>query len=728
MSKFKRVISLAAALAVLFVMTFSSVPANAEGTGKITVTPPEGGDLTGVVFKAYKILNITGISGDGENYTATIPDDLLEVYRSLGTIGGVNFADSDEETIVKGIAAWKSDDNAENLNKFAIAMLKALKSDSYKSKVTPVSGNPIDNNIEFTNLDFGYYLIAEDFSAELGDDVHEMADVMLTPVDKEVTVTAKLETEPEIEKKIVVPKPDTDYTNQDHTLFPNHSESPADGTTDFTNVFDAWDAQRGEGVLFRLDITLPDTALQDFTKDTYKLIVKDNLSKGLTLETDAADGFKKGDADNSKFLYAGMFVDISNGQGHLPGDDPESPKNSLISDGVLQAGTEWYSDKVCNLVYQSGDYTYGSTAFSEEAPDVAYTIKKNDDGTTDIEFDLSKLAYYFVHDAYQQDPLQHGGKPHYYGRGKKVVILYYAQLNDDAVIGDKGNPNDVYLTYSHDPSVDTSKPENLTDTPKDYVDVFTFGLNPQKILGGSEETKPLSGAKFKMYTLQQGIDGDYKKMYFNPTNEQALDGVGTVKTTQWTETAESAAEFETDSEGRLKLNDDLHTLSGLEAGTYYFEETQTPSADYKDLPGVIKVLIQPKSKGEITQWEVIDDGTNNIDYKDSESEHHYDVAVTLVEKHDDSASDDQSWKKKGSEADKTIVSGNYVTDAKVVNDTPGKPSDNYGEFEIANILKGAPDVNLPQTGGRGTGFLYVIGALLIIGAGILLVTKKRMSR
>lgn len=35
--------------------------------------------------------------------------------------------------------------------------------------------------------------------------------------------------------------------------------------------------------------------------------------------------------------------------------------------------------------------------------------------------------------------------------------------------------------------------------------------------------------------------------------------------------------------------------------------------------------------------------------------------------------------------------------------------------------------NLPETGGMGTTILYVIGAILVIGAGILLVTKKRMN-
>ncbi|MGN1140331.1 MAG: LPXTG cell wall anchor domain-containing protein, partial [Oliverpabstia sp.] len=34
---------------------------------------------------------------------------------------------------------------------------------------------------------------------------------------------------------------------------------------------------------------------------------------------------------------------------------------------------------------------------------------------------------------------------------------------------------------------------------------------------------------------------------------------------------------------------------------------------------------------------------------------------------------------------------------------------------------------LPETGGMGTTIFYVIGAILVIGAGVVLITRKRMS-
>ncbi|MCI6013118.1 MAG: LPXTG cell wall anchor domain-containing protein, partial [Firmicutes bacterium] len=40
----------------------------------------------------------------------------------------------------------------------------------------------------------------------------------------------------------------------------------------------------------------------------------------------------------------------------------------------------------------------------------------------------------------------------------------------------------------------------------------------------------------------------------------------------------------------------------------------------------------------------------------------------------------------------------------------------------------ASGVELPSTGGIGTTIFYVLGAALVIGAGVLLVTRRRMDK
>mgnify|MGYP004580709985 CR=1 FL=1 len=47
--------------------------------------------------------------------------------------------------------------------------------------------------------------------------------------------------------------------------------------------------------------------------------------------------------------------------------------------------------------------------------------------------------------------------------------------------------------------------------------------------------------------------------------------------------------------------------------------------------------------------------------------------------------------------------------------------------DISTNVVNRKGTNLPETGGMGTTILYVVGAILVIGAGILLVTKKRMN-
>ena len=67
---------------------------------------------------------------------------------------------------------------------------------------------------------------------------------------------------------------------------------------------------------------------------------------------------------------------------------------------------------------------------------------------------------------------------------------------------------------------------------------------------------------------------------------------------------------------------------------------------------------------------------------------------------------------------------NYVFDHEGT--TEIKVSDE-GIVEIPTSINNTKGVELPATGGIGTTIFYVIGAILVIGAGILLVTRRRMA-
>ncbi len=54
---------------------------------------------------------------------------------------------------------------------------------------------------------------------------------------------------------------------------------------------------------------------------------------------------------------------------------------------------------------------------------------------------------------------------------------------------------------------------------------------------------------------------------------------------------------------------------------------------------------------------------------------------------------------------------------------------NYGEVIKSDVVKVVNNkgTTLPSTGGMGTTILYIVGAVLVIGAGVVLFTKRRMS-
>ena len=54
--------------------------------------------------------------------------------------------------------------------------------------------------------------------------------------------------------------------------------------------------------------------------------------------------------------------------------------------------------------------------------------------------------------------------------------------------------------------------------------------------------------------------------------------------------------------------------------------------------------------------------------------------------------------------------------------------DTGAKLTVTEKVENQAGTLLPSTGGMGTTIFYVLGAVLVVGAGVLLVTKKRMSQ
>ena len=128
------------------------------------------------------------------------------------------------------------------------------------------------------------------------------------------------------------------------------------------------------------------------------------------------------------------------------------------------------------------------------------------------------------------------------GNSSVITVEYTVKLNENAVLGSAGNPNEVYLEYSNNPNKSEGGNNETGKTPKDVVIVFTYKTIINKV---NSENKPLTGAAFKLEKLIKGKDG----------------AAGT-----WTTVKEFTVDETTTS----------FTFSGLDDGQYKLTETKTP--------------------------------------------------------------------------------------------------------------------------------------------------------
>ena len=140
-----------------------------------------------------------------------------------------------------------------------------------------------------------------------------------------------------------------------------------------------------------------------------------------------------------------------------------------------------------------------------------------------------------------------------------VEVAYSAEVNEYAVIGGTGNDNKTHLTYSDTPK---STGERLTKTYVWQFDVFKYAMRDGKEI-------PLAGAQFVLYKTVND-----EKFY-----AQVANG----KITGWTDDKEKATVFETPDNGKF-------VIAGLDADTYYLEETKAPDG-YNRLKEPVNVVI-----------------------------------------------------------------------------------------------------------------------------------------
>ena len=149
----------------------------------------------------------------------------------------------------------------------------------------------------------------------------------------------------------------------------------------------------------------------------------------------------------------------------------------------------------------------------------------------------------------------------------RIQVDYSATVTSDAVIGTAGNDNKAVLTYGNNSTTTESS------TTKTYV--WEMGVRKFANLGGDDTNHALADAEFQLYKM----DGETKKYAkFAETSTTSV-----YKLTGWTNNATEAIKVKTPANGNI-------TFEGLDAGTYYLEETKAP-VGYNKLTAPITVVI-----------------------------------------------------------------------------------------------------------------------------------------
>jgi fimbrial isopeptide formation D2 family protein/LPXTG-motif cell wall-anchored protein len=285
--------------------------------------------------------------------------------------------------------------------------------------------------------------------------------------------------------------------------------------------------------------------------------------------------------------------------------------------------------------------------------------------------------------------------------GDAITVNYSAEVNSNAIIASKGNPNTVNLEYSDSP-YDQYVPGTTSHfgghhgktgkTPDTTVIVYTYNVNIVKDNGKNEDladanfilipatAAPTDGSATILDQVNALANIPSNQTVTTPSNAlsfTAPSGTGADSTTTNTYTVADTTQTTGTTTDIVSPTTGAIDLQGLDAGTYYLVETQSPSG-YNKLTAPIVITIT--STAPDTTGAAANDADFTVSYTNGP--------------------DTQQG---------TSTNGNNSFIIEVINNT-------------GNIF--------PSTGGVGTTIFYAGGAVVmcLAVAGLILVNIRRKKR
>lgn len=293
----------------------------------------------------------------------------------------------------------------------------------------------------------------------------------------------------------------------------------------------------------------------------------------------------------------------------------------------------------------------------------------------------------------------------------KISVTYQAKVTTDAPFSVNPEDNTVTVNFSNNPN-DVNGLGTLRDKTNHYtfdIDAGLFGTGEdeyittelvkigvdangdeimdkvQMVDGNNKWVAALAGAKFKLYT-----DADCQTPYVN--GNISADTV-----------------FESDGNGRIRIQ-------GLDAGDYWLLETEAPEGYIAFADAVHIEIIADIEDVEITE-------NVDIEFENGTSTQPVTYTTNILRGYKILVNGKETANYKIEYENEATDKITHVTPGDIVGNDNDTDSDSEGPGKIVNKI----GVALPSTGGIGTTIFYIVGAVLVIGAGVTLVVKKRMS-
>jgi LPXTG-motif cell wall-anchored protein len=330
------------------------------------------------------------------------------------------------------------------------------------------------------------------------------------------------------------------------------------------------------------------------------------------------------------------------------------------------------------------------------------------------------------------------------GGASQIIVKYSAVLQNTASVGNTPTTNSAKLEYYTDPNHSGTGTTNVPDenpskspspstglptgSQTSSADVYTTAIMIKKT--NSSDVK-LTGATFEL--VGNGVkDTLVSKVDYTPNNPNVNDQNTAeykyYKLTDgtYTDTAPSEAAATYDSTKWYKLkeaNDEGNyyvTTAPDESSQEAYDDTytatyvkykMTTSFVSKDTTSSTSITGSVDADGNLI-FKGLGSGTYTL--KETKAPAGYnkidDIEFTITFNPD--------YLAKGTASGKTALFTASRTDLKY------QPSDGYMHITIINY----PGKTLPNTGGIGTTIFYAVGTVLVLGAGIALVVRRRMRK